>query len=108
VSVPVSVCPVTPGGSLTGGPCVPGTGCSVRAGSRAAGPWGALATHGRDTAVVRWLDSRNLKDAIVVPLQSGANIMGTVTVTDRLGDTATFTSDDLKMLQTLTSHSPWR
>ena len=63
-----------------------------------------LATHGRDTAVVRWLDSMNLKDAIVVPLQSGANILGTVTVADRLGDTATFTDDDLKMLQTLTSH----
>jgi len=63
-----------------------------------------LATHGRDTAVARWLDSMNLKDAIVVPLQSGANIMGTVTVSDRLGDTATFTNDDLKMLQTLTSH----
>ena len=63
-----------------------------------------LATHGQDTAVVRWLDSMNLKDAIVVPLQSGANIMGTVTVTDRLGDTATFTNDDLKMLQTLASH----
>jgi len=63
-----------------------------------------LATHGRDRAVVRWLDSLNLKDAIVVPLQSGASIMGTVMVTDRLGDTATFTDDDLKMLQTLASH----
>jgi diguanylate cyclase (GGDEF)-like protein len=63
-----------------------------------------LATHGRDIAIVRWLDSLNLKDAIVVPLQSGASIMGTVTVTDRLGDTATFTGDDLKMLQTLASH----
>jgi diguanylate cyclase (GGDEF)-like protein len=63
-----------------------------------------LATHGHDTAVVRWLDSMSLKDAIVVPLEAGANILGTVTVTDRLGDTATFTPDDLKMLQTLTSH----
>jgi len=63
-----------------------------------------LATHGGDRAVVRWLDSLNLKDAIVVPLQSGASIMGTVMVTDRLGDTATFTDDDLKMLQTLASH----
>jgi len=63
-----------------------------------------LATHGRDKAVVRWLDSLDLKDAIVVPLQSGANLLGTVTVTDRLGDTATFTDDDLKMLQTLASH----
>jgi diguanylate cyclase (GGDEF)-like protein len=63
-----------------------------------------LATHGHDTAIVRWLDGLSLKDAIVVPLQSGANILGTVTVTDRLGDTATFTNDDLKMLQTLTSH----
>jgi diguanylate cyclase (GGDEF)-like protein len=63
-----------------------------------------LAIHGHDTAVARWLDSMNLKDAIVVPLQSGANIMGTVTVSDRLGDTATFTNDDLKMLQTLTGH----
>jgi len=63
-----------------------------------------LATHGRDRAVVRWLDSLNLKDAIVVPLKSGASIMGTVMVTDRLGDTATFTDDDVKMLQTLASH----
>lgn len=63
-----------------------------------------LATHGRDIAIARWLDSLNLKDAIVVPLQSGASILGTVTVTDRLGDTATFTDDDLKMLQTLASH----
>jgi len=63
-----------------------------------------LATRGRDVAVLRWLDSKSLDDAIVVPLQSGANILGTVTVTDRLGDTATFTDDDLKMLQTLTSH----
>ncbi|MEP7018836.1 MAG: EAL domain-containing protein [Actinomycetota bacterium] len=63
-----------------------------------------LATRGRDSAVVRWLESKSLDDAIVVPLQSGANILGTVTVTDRLGDTASFTDDDLKMLQTLTSH----
>jgi hypothetical protein len=40
-SVPVSVGPVRLGGSLTGGPCAPGTGCSVRAGSHAAGPSGA-------------------------------------------------------------------
>ena len=63
-----------------------------------------LATHGHDAAIVRWLDSKGLDDAIVVPLQSGATIMGVITVTDRLGDTATFTDDDLKMLQTLTSH----
>jgi len=63
-----------------------------------------LATHSDDTAVVRWLDSLSLKDAIVVPLQAGAAILGTITVTDRLGDTATFTQDDQKMLQTLTSH----
>lgn len=63
-----------------------------------------LATQGHDTAIIRWLDSTNLQDAIVVPLQSDAHILGTLTVTDRLGDTATFTSDDLKMLQTLTSH----
>ena len=63
-----------------------------------------LATRGRDSAVVRWLESKSLDDAIVVPLQSGANVLGTVTVTDRLGDTASFTDDDLKMLQTLTSH----
>jgi len=63
-----------------------------------------LATHGHDTAIIRWLDSMNLTDAIVVPVQSGATILGTLTVTDRLGDTATFTGDDLKMLQTLTSH----
>jgi diguanylate cyclase (GGDEF)-like protein len=64
-----------------------------------------LATHsGGDAATVRWLDARKLRDAVVVPLLAGSDVLGTIIVTDRLGDTATFTTHDLALLQTLTSH----
>jgi diguanylate cyclase (GGDEF)-like protein len=63
-----------------------------------------LATRGGDAPISSWLDQQNLQDAVVVPLQIGTTIIGTLMVTGRMGETATFTSDDLTMLQTLTSH----
>jgi diguanylate cyclase (GGDEF)-like protein len=64
-----------------------------------------LATRGsKDRATQKWLDGRHANDAIVAPLIVGTETLGIITVLDRLSDTATFTPDDLTLLQTLTSH----
>jgi len=63
-----------------------------------------LATRGAGPAAAAWLDQQDLADAIVVPVQTGTTVIGTLSVTGRMGETATFTRDDLAMLQTLTSH----
>jgi diguanylate cyclase (GGDEF)-like protein len=63
-----------------------------------------IAVRGKDSALVTWLDSVGLQDAIVVAVQVGADVVGTLTVGDRLTDLATFTTDDLRLLQTLTGH----
>jgi diguanylate cyclase (GGDEF)-like protein len=58
----------------------------------------------KDRALKRWLTERGLRDAVVVPLPESAGAVGTLTVMDRLGETATFTDEDLTLLQTLTGH----
>jgi len=58
----------------------------------------------KDRALKRWLVDRNIRDAVVVPLPESTGATGTLTVTDRLGETATFTEEDLTLLQTLTGH----
>ena len=63
-----------------------------------------LARDTKDRAVRAWLRTRGLRDAIIVPLPSSSGTTGFVLVSDRLGETATFTADDLSLLQTLTGH----
>jgi diguanylate cyclase (GGDEF)-like protein len=58
----------------------------------------------KDRALKGWLDERGMRDAIVVPVAATDDQRGTLTVVDRLGETATFTADDLALLQTLTGH----
>ena len=58
----------------------------------------------RDTEVVDWLAQHGYRDAMVVSFAGGSGMTGTVTVVDRLGETATFTANDLALLQTLTGH----
>jgi diguanylate cyclase (GGDEF)-like protein len=58
----------------------------------------------KDVALQRWLQQCGLRDALVVPMSVGSEPLGVITVSDRLGDTATFTNDDLTLLQTLISH----
>ena len=65
-----------------------------------------LATRSRkDTAIGRWLEVQQLRDALVAPLllSDGAPV-GLITITDRLGDTATFTEEDRSLLKTLSGH----
>lgn len=58
----------------------------------------------KDRTIRAWLGARRWRDAIVVPLPLGQQIAGILLVSDRLGETATFTADDVSLLQTLTGH----
>jgi len=58
----------------------------------------------KDPGVRRWLAEHGFRDAMMVSLPDSSGLRGTLRVTDRLGETATFTVEDLTMLQTLTSH----
>ncbi|MEP7194220.1 MAG: EAL domain-containing protein [Actinomycetota bacterium] len=58
----------------------------------------------KDPGIRHWLDRRGFRDAMIVALPDSSGMRGTLLVTDRLGETATFTAEDLTMLQTLTGH----
>ena len=58
----------------------------------------------KDPGVRHWLEEHGFRDAMMVGLPDSSGIRGTLRVTDRLGETSTFTAEDLTMLQTLTGH----
>jgi diguanylate cyclase (GGDEF)-like protein len=58
----------------------------------------------KDPGVRHWLDEHGFRDAMMVALPDSSGMRGTLRVTDRLGETSTFTAEDLTMLQTLTGH----
>ena len=57
-----------------------------------------------DPETVGWLREHGHGDAMVAPLQAAGECLGAVIVSDRLGETLTFTHDDLTLLQTLAGH----
>jgi diguanylate cyclase (GGDEF)-like protein len=59
----------------------------------------------RDAAARAWLATNGLRDAIVVPLNGGAAIVGILVVADRLGDVKTFEQDDVLLLETVANHA---
>ncbi|MEO9009562.1 MAG: EAL domain-containing protein, partial [Nakamurella sp.] len=58
----------------------------------------------KDRAIRRWLQEHHYRDAILVSLPATNGFVGTLTACNRLGETATFTADDLTLLQTLAGH----
>jgi diguanylate cyclase (GGDEF)-like protein len=62
------------------------------------------ARNSKDQGIQRWLVARGLRDALMVALPTSSGSSGTLMVMDRLGETATFTDDDLTLLQTLAGH----
>ncbi|MEO6144797.1 MAG: EAL domain-containing protein [Dermatophilaceae bacterium] len=58
----------------------------------------------KEPAVRHWLDGHGFRDAMMVSLPDSSGMRGTLRVTDRLGETSTFTAEDLTLLQTLTGH----
>lgn len=59
----------------------------------------------RDAALRRWLVATGTRDAMVVPLIDNGTTLGVLTIGDRLGESATFTSHDLALAQTLAAHT---
>src|ERR1035437_7292636 len=58
----------------------------------------------KDPGVRHWLNDHGFRDAMMVALPDSSGLRGTLRVTDRLGETSTFSTEDLTMLQTLTGH----
>ena len=58
----------------------------------------------KDPGLRRWLAEHARRDAMLVALPESSGLRGSLTVTDRLGETATFGADDLILLETLTGH----
>ena len=58
----------------------------------------------KDRAKRTWLGARGLRDAVLVPLPTSQGTPGLILVCDRLGETATFTTGDVSLLQTLAGH----
>lgn len=58
----------------------------------------------RNDALRRFFGERQIRDAIVAPICSDGQLLGVITVADRLGDFSTFDEDDLEMLRTLANH----
>ncbi|NJC64740.1 sensor domain-containing phosphodiesterase [Planosporangium flavigriseum] len=55
--------------------------------------------------LLRQLRAGGGKDAIVVPLRSGEAVIGTLEVSGRLGDQASFGPDDVRLLETVAVHA---
>jgi diguanylate cyclase (GGDEF)-like protein len=50
------------------------------------------------------LKSEGIRDAVLVPLPGGEQVMGMLEVRDRLGDTSTFGEDDARLAEALAAH----
>ncbi len=46
-----------------------------------------------------WMDRHGLRDAVLLPLHAGEDVVGVLMVADRLGETSSFTRDDVGLLQ---------
>ncbi len=60
---------------------------------------------GRDPAEREWLESQQLRDAIIVPLPGNAGILGMLVVGDRLGEVRTYDDQDIILLETVANHA---
>ena len=56
-----------------------------------------------DRGLRLWLEARGFRDALVVPVRS-ATTNGTLVVSDRLGDSGGFTTDDLTLVQAVAGY----
>jgi signal transduction histidine kinase len=58
----------------------------------------------RNEALRRFFEDRNIRDAMVAPLLSDDQLLGIITVANRLGDFSTFDEDDIGLLRTVANH----
>ena len=58
----------------------------------------------RNDALRRFFGEQQIRDAIVAPICSDDQLLGIITIADRLGDFTTFDEDDVEVLRTLANH----
>ena len=58
----------------------------------------------QNDALRRFFGEQQIRDAIVAPIYSDDQLLGIITIADRLGDFTTFDEDDVEVLRTLANH----
>lgn len=64
-----------------------------------------LPRRSRVPPVRAWLLRHHLRDAVLAPLRDGTDAGAVLQVENRLGEMSTFTTDDVRMLETITTHA---
>ena len=59
----------------------------------------------REPSRISYLRALGARDCMVAPLRSEGEVVGTITVADRLGNVSTFDDQDLKLFETLANHA---
>lgn len=59
----------------------------------------------RDGVLRSWMNECSVKDAMLVPLRSEDGLLGALAVANRLGDTNSFSTADLQVLEALANHA---
>ena len=58
----------------------------------------------RNPNLARFFGEQGIVDAVVAPIQSGDELLGTLMVANRIGDFSSFGAEDLRLLETLANH----
>jgi signal transduction histidine kinase len=58
----------------------------------------------RNANLARFFGSQGIVDAVVAPIQSDDELLGTLMVANRVGDFSTFDEEDLKLIETVANH----
>jgi signal transduction histidine kinase len=58
----------------------------------------------RNQKLAEYFGARGIVDAVVAPVQSDDELLGTLMVANRVGDFSSFGTEDLKLLETLANH----
>jgi diguanylate cyclase (GGDEF)-like protein len=77
----------------------------IEAGVAAAGESLLVPRAARSPALLEFLERRGWRDAMVTTIGGGSEVEGLLIVGDRLGETSTFSTSDLRLLETLAAHS---
>jgi diguanylate cyclase (GGDEF)-like protein len=59
----------------------------------------------RDPALRSWLDRRQLRELLAVPLHGDSGVVGVLAVADRLGEARGFDREDVRLLETVANHA---
>jgi diguanylate cyclase (GGDEF)-like protein len=64
-----------------------------------------LGRDSKDMAARHWLDVAGFKEAMIVPLRRDGQVVGALTVTDRMGAARGFDRADMRLLETVANHA---